>query len=731
MATRTCRIGTALTLLAVLAFLPNGGLPNGPCEMCIQRTGSPQGGEVPEGLTRQEWSGIRAAIERDRYRLRPCELEGKEVYQAPNDAQGLQATFTPDGVEMSPPAGGGEWRWGLRLLCYGYGELCEAVSPAQLVVLDNRIEYRRGELVEWYVNGRGGLEQGFTVSRPPGGSDGDAPLQLHLGVTGDLTPVLDSDGQAIGWADRDGVVVLTYAGLYAVDTTGRELPAEMLLGEEGIVLAVEEKGASYPVTIDPMIQRAKFTASDAAADDRFGFSVAVSGNTVIIGAPTDAAIGEFFTGVPSSSTDSGAAYVFEKPIGGWLDSTEVAKLTASDAGGRQNFGFSVAIGGDTVIVGADYSDGGPGLADSGAAYVFEKPIGGWSGTLIEDARLTASDADAFDHFGSSVAISGGTVAVGAAEADARCGAAYVFEKPIGGWSGTLVEDAKLTASGATELDWFGKSIAISGDTVVVGAWGDSNFYGAAYVFEKPIGGWSGALNEDAKLTATDGKASYFFGSSVAISGDTVIVGADYSDGGPGLAASGAAYVFEKPIGGWSGALVEDAKLAASDADPFDYFGGSVAISGDTVVVGAWGKSDFRYGAAYVFDKPIGGWSGTLIENAKLTANDAAAEDWFGYSIAFSGNTVVIGAVRADCADGADCGTAYLFDPFRRYDPGDVSGDGEIDLLDVVLCQQIARGWLAGTARQRAAADVDGDGDVDEDDVTILSEYVLGIRVTLP
>lgn len=202
---------------------------------------------------------------------------------------------------MSPRAGEREWRWELLLLGCGYGDQWQAVCPAQLVVMDNRIEYRRAELVKWYVNGREGLEQGFTLNSRPLGSKADAPLRLHLGVRGDLTPQLDSDGQAIGWADGDGVVVLTCAGLYAVDAAGRKLPAEILLREAGIVLAVQQAGASYPVTIDPFIQRAKLTASDAAEHDAFGYSVAISGDTVVVGALQHGCVG---------GSDCGAAYLF-------------------------------------------------------------------------------------------------------------------------------------------------------------------------------------------------------------------------------------------------------------------------------------------------------------------------------------------------------------------------------------------------------------------------------------
>ncbi len=217
---------------------------------------------------------------------------------------------------------------------------------------------------------------------------------------------------------------------------------------------------------------AKLVASDAAALDEFGLSVSISGDTAIVGALRD-------DDVPN---DSGSAYVFQKVAGTW---TQVAKLTASDAAAGDHFGESVSISDDTAIVGAHFDDDVPN--DSGSAYVFVKPGGGWSGSLTEDAKLTASDAAADDRFGLSVSISGDTAIVGALLDDdvpSGSGSAYVFVKPGGGWADAN-EDAKLTASDAAALDAFGHSVSISGDTAIVGANGDDDggeSSGSAYVF---------------------------------------------------------------------------------------------------------------------------------------------------------------------------------------------------------------------------------------------------------
>jgi uncharacterized protein (DUF2345 family) len=414
-------------------------------------------------------------------------------------------------------------------------------------------------------------------------------------------------------------------------------------GEE-LLLRVDDAGAHYPIVVDPFVQQAKLTASDGAANDQFGFSVSISGDTVVVGAP-------------GKNSSQGAAYVFVKPSGGWTTtSTFTAKLTASDGAVGDDFGFSVSVSGDTVVVGAHNADIGANLAQ-GAAYVFVKPSGGWSGNLTETAKLTASDGAAFDTFGFSVSVSGDTVVVGAPGKNSSRGAAYVFVKPSGGWTTTSTFTAKLTASDGAVGDDFGFSVSVSGDTVVVGAAPFAN-QGAAYVFVKPSAGWSGNLTESAKLTASDGAAFDFFGSSVSISGDTVVVGALGKN-----SSQGAAYVFVKPSGGWSGNLTETAKLTASDGAAFDTFGWSVSVSGDTVVVGAPGAdigANADQGAAYVFVKPSGGWTTTSTFTAKLTASDGAVGDDFGFSVSVSGDTVVVGAQFADISTNAGQGAAYVF-----------------------------------------------------------------------
>ena len=393
-----------------------------------------------------------------------------------------------------------------------------------------------------------------------------------------------------------------------------------------------------------VIKQTVGVAEDATALDRFGNSVAFSGDSVVVGA--------LFHGERvGRSPGPGSVYVFARQ-GGEL--VQQAKLTAKDASPGDRFGVSVAISGDTIVVGADDADivG----KDSGAVYVFQRSGTGW----IQEAKLTASDAAAGEEFGRSVSISGDTIVVGADDAAGEVvdsGAAYVFQRRGTRW----VQQAKLTAEDGWGNDEFGRSVAISGATIVIGAFGADHEgrtdAGAAYVFVRNDGIWT----QQAKLIASDAASGDHFGGSrgitdghpdVAISGNTIVVGAEYADAPD--RDSGAAYVFQRTGTVWT----ERAKLTASDAAEGDEFGESVAISGETIVVGAedadpLGKDS---GAAYVFQRSGTGW----IQQIKLTAEDGAQRDFFGMSAAISGQTIVVGATGDDHGDYRNAGSVYVF-----------------------------------------------------------------------
>ena len=362
-------------------------------------------------------------------------------------------------------------------------------------------------------------------------------------------------------------------------------------------------------------------------------------------------------------SDQGSAYVFEKPITGWETTwSYTAKLTASDGVLGDQFGSAVAISEDTIVIGAFADNNG-----EGSTYVFIKPTSGWETTSNYDAKLTASDGVENDLFGCAVAISGGTIVVGAGYDDNNAitdqGSAYVFEKPASGWETTSSYDAKLTTADGSEEDHFGRAVTINEDTIVIGAgWDDINTIanqGSAYVFEKPISGWVTTSSYTAKLTASDGAVGDFFGLSVAIGGDMIVVGANNE-----ITDTGSAYVFEKSVLGWETTSNFTTKLIPSDIVENDGFGRSVSISGDTVVVGSNNEdvnSNSNQGSAYVFVKPSSGWDNITSNSAKLIASDGAADDGLGVSVAISGNTIVTGAPFDDVGTHSDQGSVYIFE----------------------------------------------------------------------
>jgi hypothetical protein len=348
---------------------------------------------------------------------------------------------------------------------------------------------------------------------------------------------------------------------------------------------------------------------------------------------------------------------------------EQAKLTASDGAAGDLFGGSAAIDGDTIVVGADWAANG-GALDRGAADVFVRPPGGWNGALRQQAELSASDGAERDSFGFKVGISGDTVVVSAPRDDIGAnqaqGSAYIFVKPEGGWSGALQETAKLTASDGAEGDVLGQAVAISGDTVAVSAFlddiGSNPNQGSVYVFVRPPGGWANKT-EDAQLFASDGAPSDNFGLELDLDGGIIVVGT-YRGSVAGSVDQGTAYVFVEPEGGWRGQLVESAQLTASDGAPGDRFATfAQGVSGDTIVVGAHSK-DFDgakdRGMAYVFVEPDQGWSGRLHEQAILLASDGASGDLFGSAVGIDGDRVVVGAVYDDIDGKTSQGSAYLF-----------------------------------------------------------------------
>jgi hypothetical protein len=408
------------------------------------------------------------------------------------------------------------------------------------------------------------------------------------------------------------------------------------------------------------IAGATLSASDVHGLDTFGSAVAVAGDTVVVGAPNHDA-GTDING------QEGAVYVYARGASAWSDTTEVAKLTASDAAPGDQLGFAVAVAGDVIAASAIRADGG-----AGAIYVFVKPADGWVSTT-ETAKLRGSSGDYID-LGWSLATDGNLIVAGAPSYDIQdhsdIGAMLLFEQPAAGWgSGEVPEqtESMFIGSPTSESDGrFGLDVAVSGRTIVAGAPGEALFAGAAYVYQADLTiGWS-TTTRIARLSASDGDWNDAFGTSVAVRGRLVAVGApcdDDNDGTPcvglgGTQSFGSVYVFQEPSSGWA-TTTELARLHAASPSNFEMVGSSLAIDDDGVFAGAPGQR-----RAYRFVRPSAGWANGT-EASILT--DTSSH--FGQALDAAGSTLAVGSdgglgglVRVLVIDEAAPTTSVSIDP---------------------------------------------------------------------
>ncbi len=371
---------------------------------------------------------------------------------------------------------------------------------------------------------------------------------------------------------------------------------------------------------------------EAASNDSFGSAVALSGDTALIGA---------FNKTVGGKSKAGAAYVFVRSGTGWA---QQAELSDPNAASNDSFGYAVALSGDTALIGAFNKTVG-GKSKAGAAYVFVRSGTGWA----QQAELSDPNAAAGDRFGFSVALSGDTAVIGAVGRKGAAGAAYVFVRSGTGWA----QQTELRASDAAADNEFGSSVAVSGDTALVGAFGKSvsgqAVAGAAYVFVGSGTGWA----QQAELSDPDPASGECFGSSVALSGDTALIGAFGKTVG-GRVDSGAAYVFVRSATSWT----RQAQLWASDALLDDEFGSAVTLSGDRALIGTYRKTiggQIGAGAAYMFVRTGTGWT----QQAELRAADTATHDYFGSSVALSADTALVGAWGKTVNGQSYAGAAYV------------------------------------------------------------------------
>ncbi|NJP08008.1 MAG: hypothetical protein HC837_21510, partial [Chloroflexaceae bacterium] len=689
---------TPLALLPVpTASLLAPAFPHGPL---ASDAVTPSGADaLPEGLSAADWQSIQQQIAAAEYHLVAATEADVPRYHAPNRANGLTVTLDADGIALA--VADTPWHWQMQLVGYGYGVPEHAAGDATLQVTQNRMDYARGNLREWYVNSAQGIKQTFELERRPAQPATPAPLVFDLAVQTSLTPRLAEHGQEVTFVDVQGQPVLVYDRLVVYDAQGQTLPAHMALPAVGagqpprVRLVVDDQQAVYPLTVDPFIvnaqsrwlvhtEVARLNLSDGLVGDLFGRSVALdeTGTTLVVG-------------VPGRDNATGDAYVFERNQSGDDLWGQVARLSASDRVVGDNFGVSVAISGDTVVVGAALVDI-DGQPDQGAAYVFERDQGG-TNAWGEVAKLTSSDGAASDVFGTAVAISGNVVLIGAQLHDtggnSNQGAAYLFGRNQGG-NNAWGELTKLGASNGAAGNEFGSAVALQGNTAVVG---DTGTPVAAYVFERNQGG-TNAWGEAAVLDQQTDKADLL---SVAINEDAslIVLGSPFNTGGTTDDAT--VYVYERVVGccGVDTWTLVDTLTSDSTAA----FGINVAISGTRIAVDT--RDDAIVGEVRLFERSDDGWietartvensvgrSGlalrgdTLIAGAaqnngnqgetvvvylsanngtgqqQLVTDDGAANDLAGSAVAIdeTASIVVVGASQADIGGSTNQGAAYVF-----------------------------------------------------------------------
>jgi hypothetical protein len=573
-------------------------------------------------------------------------------FLARNARQGLTASFSARGATVSARDGG---HVSIALQAIGFGAALHVATRARPLARDNRVEYRRGVASEWFANGPAGVEQGFTIQRKPTGAT-ERTLRLVLGVSGSRPARHGAGGSLLLAGAGPGAV--RYGDLRVSDASGRVLPAHLSVERGRVLISVDASRVRYPLTVDPLLSSlAELYASDGVKEAFLGSAVAVSGNTIVVGDPSAEVLGHaragaayVFTEGPSgwasatqsakliasdaaaensfgasvaisgativvgawgrssgSGVDAGAAYVYTEPVGGWgakAVQEQAVELLNSEDVAEYEFGKSVAISGDTIAVGAplyrDYVQNAVTPGADGAVFIFQEPTGGWASDpspTYQTATLVGHEAEeeqTVGHLGESVALGEEdgeqTVVAGApgepvgTEFDKyRRGIVFLFNRPSEGWVAASNKhrypESKLTVSGSTEFAELGASVSISDGVIAVGspkAEGGLVKQGAAYVFTAPSGGWGGEAeqNQAAELTNPGGSELDEFGRSVAVDDGTIAVA--------GLAKP--IFLFAMPSTGWSGELQPASEYTAGHK-PTETGLYSVALAGGEAIVG--------------------------------------------------------------------------------------------------------------------------------------------------
>jgi hypothetical protein len=545
---------------------------------------------------------------------------------------GVHAELGTDGVTLGSSAASES----MRLSGVGRGKELNPARQSTPIAEANRVAYGGRGVQEWYAAGPLGIEQGFTVARRPAGGAGPLVIALQLG--GSLHAELA--GSQVDFLTKTGKLALRYGGLEALDSRGGHLWSELALSSDSLQLRVSDRGAVYPLHIDPLVEQQKVVPTDESSGaSEFGRRVAVSadGDTMLVGAAND-------------NSGVGAAWVFTRSGGEWSEQKKI--VPTDETGGQSYFGSSVALSstGDTALIGGP-SDG----PYHGAAWAYTRSGSTWSEQqkLVPKEEVTGS----IYHFGASVALAGnGSTALIGGPGSREPGAAWVYTRAGGGWA----EEKELVPSDGIRGDScqsseFGHSVALSSDgkTALIGGPCDSGSVGAVWVYTRSGTTWS----EQTKIVPTDETTNYTggllgseFGTSVALSaeGTTALVGGRLDGSG------GAVWVYTGSGSTWG----EQQKIVPTDATGNGgSFGASVALSeaGGVALIGSPGDGTRQIGAAWVYARLGSTWT----EQSKVMPTDEKPSRFefgsgFGDGVALSAEatTAVIGGFYDDNATGA-------------------------------------------------------------------------------
>ena len=518
---------------------------------------------------------------------------GIRRYVAKQPLMGYEIRLSDQG-QLSLAAG--QDKLSLRVAAFGWGS-----NPGVLERANPRLErnsagvsqltFGRSQLSEIYENGQEGLHHSFTVQKPAKGSGGK--LWIDLQVSGIDRLALTSEQSVEAFR---GAHVFTYAGLRAWDAVGKPLISVMSVRGNRITLSVDDQNVAYPITIDPTwTLQQRLTSPKPVDQARFGSSVGISGDTVVVGSNV-------------RDQQRGAAYVYVRSAGIWkIQQT----LTASDPEVGDYFGTSVAIDGDYLAVSAPVK-----AASKGAVYIYARVNGVWS----QQQKITVVDPSTYISLGYSLSMSGDTLLISADSQARNRGAAYVYRRVGTTWT----QEQKLLAQDGLANDSFGWSVSVQGNMALVGAQAKDKSQGAAYLFSRTGTSWT----QIQKLVASDGAAANFFGYSVAIGPDLAVIGAHGHNNYEGIV-----YVYRRTGNQW-----QESTIHPINQSSYIFFGTTVALDGDTILVA--GEDLNEAGSVWAFRRDGLNW----IQQRRLARPVPLFQDQFGSTLSIQGSTALAGCI---------------------------------------------------------------------------------------